>query len=150
MMTFAFGGPGTPGAEIYFYRNIVNGHIFISDHGGPPWDGMYIYHNTVLSKMAGPVLQARGQPWYVVNNIITAAKAPEKPNPKATIGGNLFGEVQLNESFQPAGQSKAVDAGEALPAEWPDPVRAQDKGKPDIGAVPAGVKPWQMGRATSN
>jgi hypothetical protein len=42
--------------------------------------------------------------------------------------------------------SAAVDAGVELPANLPDPVRGQDKGKPDIGALPLGAEPLQAGR----
>jgi hypothetical protein len=41
--------------------------------------------------------------------------------------------------------SPAVDMGVSLPAEWPDPLRAADAGKPDAGAVPLGAKPWHIG-----
>ena len=41
--------------------------------------------------------------------------------------------------------SPAIDAGVAVPAEWPDPLRAADAGKPDIGAVPAGSKAPRVG-----
>lgn len=43
--------------------------------------------------------------------------------------------------------SPAVNAGVELPADWPDPLRKEDKGKPDIGALPLGVGPFQVGRA---
>ena len=33
----------------------------------------------------------------------------------------------------------AIDAGVEIPAEWPDPLRKMDKGKPDIGALPLGA-----------
>jgi hypothetical protein len=33
--------------------------------------------------------------------------------------------------------SPAIDAGVTLPVDWPDPLHAADKGKPDIGAIPA-------------
>jgi hypothetical protein len=146
MMSFAFGGPAYPGCEIYFYRNIVNGQIFISDHGGPPWDGMYIYQNTILSKTPGAVFKARGNPWYVMNNIISAGPAPEKAPGKGVFGKNLSGEVPLDDRYRPAEKSLAIDAGDPLPAEWPDPLRNQDQGKPDIGAVPARVTLWEIGR----
>jgi len=42
--------------------------------------------------------------------------------------------------------SPAIDAGVPVPPEWPDPLREQDKGKPDIGAFPLGCKPWGIGR----
>lgn len=42
--------------------------------------------------------------------------------------------------------SAAVDAGAELPADLPDPLRANDKGKPDIGALPMGAPPMDAGR----
>ena len=45
--------------------------------------------------------------------------------------------------LQPA--SPAVNSGVAVPAEWPDPLRAADKDAPDIGALPLGAKPWGVG-----
>jgi hypothetical protein len=36
--------------------------------------------------------------------------------------------------------SPAVDAGVPLPADWPDPLRSKDAGKPDLGAFPLGVE----------
>ena len=41
--------------------------------------------------------------------------------------------------------SPAVDAGQKIPVEWPDPLRAADMGAPDIGAVPLGADPWGVG-----
>lgn len=41
--------------------------------------------------------------------------------------------------------SPAVDTGLPLPADWPDPLRAADKNQPDVGAIPLGTKPWQIG-----
>jgi hypothetical protein len=42
-------------------------------------------------------------------------------------------------------ESPAVDTGVAVPAEWPDPLRSVDAGKPDVGALPAGAKVWGVG-----
>jgi hypothetical protein len=41
--------------------------------------------------------------------------------------------------------SPAVDAGLPIPAEWPDPPRGADQGRPDIGALPLGTEPWGVG-----
>ena len=41
--------------------------------------------------------------------------------------------------------SPAVNAGVAIPKEWPDSLREQDRAAPDIGAVPLGVGPWNIG-----
>lgn len=41
--------------------------------------------------------------------------------------------------------SPAIDAGQVLPENWPDPLRAEDAGQPDIGAVPLGRDGWRVG-----
>ncbi|MBW3540338.1 MAG: hypothetical protein KY476_08715 [Planctomycetes bacterium] len=40
--------------------------------------------------------------------------------------------------------SPAIDAGVELPADWPDPLRDQDDGKPDLGALPLGARPFPV------
>lgn len=42
--------------------------------------------------------------------------------------------------------SPAIDAGVELPANWPDPLRSADSGKPDLGALPHGSAPLEVGR----
>ena len=59
----------------------------------------------------------------------------------------VAGKVRVGVSL---GQgSAAVNAGVALPAgaegPWHDPLREADAGRPDIGAVPGGHKPWTVG-----
>lgn len=44
-----------------------------------------------------------------------------------------------------AANSPAVNAGIALPKDWPDPLQGQDAGAPDIGAIPAGAPLWGVG-----
>jgi hypothetical protein len=41
--------------------------------------------------------------------------------------------------------SPAVNSGQPLPPEWPDPLRAADAGAPDIGALPLGATAWGVG-----
>jgi hypothetical protein len=41
--------------------------------------------------------------------------------------------------------SPSIDAGVPIPETWLDPIRAQDKGKPDIGAIPRGTTVWTVG-----
>lgn len=41
--------------------------------------------------------------------------------------------------------SPAIDAGQSLPAAWPDPLRESDPAQPDIGALPHGTEPWKVG-----
>lgn len=53
--------------------------------------------------------------------------------------GKSLADVRLQPS------SPAIDAGVAVPAEWPDPLRADDTGKPDIGALPSGSMGMRVG-----
>lgn len=41
--------------------------------------------------------------------------------------------------------SPAIDAGVLIPETWPNPLREEDKGKPDIGAFPVGAESWGVG-----
>lgn len=41
--------------------------------------------------------------------------------------------------------SPAVNGGQSVPNDWPDPLRHLDKNAPDIGAVPFGAKEWNVG-----
>lgn len=41
--------------------------------------------------------------------------------------------------------SPAVNTGLPIPGEWPDPLREQDTGEPDIGAFPRGGESWGVG-----
>jgi hypothetical protein len=41
--------------------------------------------------------------------------------------------------------SPAIDAGVILPAAWPDPLREQEEGKPDLGALPLGLERFTFG-----
>jgi hypothetical protein len=41
--------------------------------------------------------------------------------------------------------SPALDAGVELPEAWPDPLRSNDSGKPDLGALPVGAAMLEVG-----
>jgi hypothetical protein len=42
-------------------------------------------------------------------------------------------------------ESPAVNGGQPIPGDWPDPLRMKDAGGPDIGALPLGAKTWGVG-----
>jgi hypothetical protein len=46
-------------------------------------------------------------------------------------------------SLQP--ESPAVDSGQSLPENWPDPLRSSDANQPDSGVLPAGGRLWSVG-----
>lgn len=41
--------------------------------------------------------------------------------------------------------SPAINTGQPIPDDWPDPLREFDIDQPDIGALPRGVSPWGIG-----
>ena len=41
--------------------------------------------------------------------------------------------------------SPAIDFGQPVPKEWPDPLRELDKDQPDSGVLPSGAAPWGVG-----
>lgn len=60
---------------------------------------------------------------------------------KVSADWRMPADVRLQED------SRAIDAGLPLPADWPDPLRAADRGRPDIGALPLGTKMFAVGPA---
>lgn len=63
-------------------------------------------------------------------------------NPKFV---SFQGEGKEPPDFRLQKDSPAIDAGVVLPAEWPDPLRQGDQGKPDVGALPLGAEPFRVG-----
>lgn len=52
-------------------------------------------------------------------------------------------DPRLDKDFRPEKDSPVVGAGVELPTDWPDPLRK--KGKPDVGALPVGSGPLEVG-----
>ncbi len=150
LMAFAFGGDGHLTTEVYVYRNILDGSTVIADHGSPPWESMRWYHNTILANPQS-ILSSRtgGRSWQVFNNLLLVGNRTEgKPQEGAAWGGNVAGDPNFAKSadFQLPLGSKAIDAGVPIPHDWPDPLKSQDKGQPDAGAIPLGSEPIKVGR----
>src|SRR5206468_1429547 len=53
--------------------------------------------------------------------------------------------VSLPDDLRLQPGSPAIDAGQPVPPEWPDPLRDADQGLPDIGTLPLGAVPWGVG-----
>jgi len=51
----------------------------------------------------------------------------------------------LDDEFCIRRDSPLINAGVELPADWPDPLRNEDKGRPDIGARPRRAGPLEVG-----
>lgn len=152
IMAFAFGGDARLSSDVHVFRNILDASAAVADHGSPPWEGMRWYHNTILAN-PGNLFDLRhlepGQPWQVYNNLVLVGKTTSgKPQQRAEWGGNYAGDPRFTKlgEFQLAPDSPAIDAGVPLPGEWPDPLRDQQKGKPDAGAIPSNSPPLKIGR----
>lgn len=82
--------------------------------------------------------------------------ARRKPGPAGLGAHDRFGDPKLahlvdNDAALDVRPTTGgvIDAGVALPAAWPDPLRAADRGKPDAGALPAGAPMLQVGPAAA-
>ena len=53
--------------------------------------------------------------------------------------------VNLEKDLRLRPKSPAIDAGETIPEDWPDPVHESDRGVPDIGALPFRVGQTRIG-----
>jgi hypothetical protein len=82
--------------------------------------------------------------------------ARRKPGPPGLGAHDRFGDPKLahlvdNDAALDVRPTAGgvIDAGVALPPAWPDPLRAADRGKPDVGALPAGAAMLQVGPAAA-
>jgi hypothetical protein len=189
--------PDPTGAFLHY-----EGHL-ASDHGGPIWPVMHVYHNTLLRRgptfrdyfLFGLGLVGRHTERDVFNNLfVQVEKVPgvgfagAKEPGTIREGGNIVWGVQdgptlkgdpfakfrasplfaaskksyeagltthdrvadpkfiaFPADLRPQPGSPAVNSGQLIAADWPDPLRVADTDAPDIGAFPLGVPPWGVG-----
>ena len=110
------------------------------------------YHNTILAN-PGNLFSLRhmkpGQTWEVFNNLVLLGKATSgKPQEGAAWGGNFAGDPSFTKpgDFRLPSNCPAIDVGVSLAKDWFDPLREQERGKPDAGAIPAGAERLRVGR----
>jgi hypothetical protein len=199
--------PGEPDPSGAFLHQ--EGHL-ASDHGGPTWPVMHVYHNTLLRHTPvfrdgylfglGSAGLARTERDVFNNIFVQSDQVPgigfvgmtQAANVRE--GGNLiwglkegpqlksdpFAKFRASKLFEESrnryeagwtthdlvadpkfvrlqvdqaapsdlrllADSPAINQGQPVPAEWPDPLREADKAQPDIGAIPAGAEPWRIG-----
>jgi hypothetical protein len=137
---------GTKGTK----RRVFN-NIFVQLDGSPglnvpkPDDDVKADGNLLWGMKTGPGFQG---------DFFAARKA--KPGPAGFGANDLYTDPRLAHlvdgepvlDVRPRGGG-GVDAGVAIPAEWPDSLRAADKGKPDIGALPLGAPMLRVGPAAA-
>lgn len=128
---------GMPGASFAGMQRPENlregGNILWGLKDGPAYSGDMFAKFRTTSLYTGS--QQRYKPgWTTHDKVIN-------PRFSNQVASNYLTLLDLR--LQP--DSPAVNAGQTLPSAWPDSLRDADKGAPDIGALPAGVKPWGIG-----
>jgi hypothetical protein len=134
---------GTKGTKRRLFNN-----IFLQVEGSPglvvpaPGDDIEAGGNLLWGLKAGPAFQGD----YF---------AARQTRGLAAFGaGDVFADPKLAHvaagalDVRPLGGG-GVDAGVKVPADWPDSLRAADRGKPDIGALPVGAPMLRVGPAAA-
>ena len=130
-------------------RRLFN-NVFVQVDGNPglnlpgPGDDVQADGNLLWGLRAGPGVQ-QGDFF-----------AKRKPGPQGFGAHDVFADPKLAHLVDgdPALDVRpttggVIDAGVKLPADWPDSLRALDRGKPDIGALPLGAPMLQVGPAAA-
>jgi hypothetical protein len=136
---------GTKGTKRRLFNN-----IFLQLEGSPglvvptPGDDLEAGGNLLWGLKAGPAFQGD---YFAARKTGAAAgfgAGDLYTDPK--LAHVVAGDAALD--VRPLGGG-GVDAGVKVPADWPDSLRAADKGRPDIGALPAGAPMLQVGPAAA-
>ena len=110
----------------------ADGNLEWSLHGGPPakLDILAQFRKSAVFEKS----KAHYPPGWAANDVLADPK----------FAGFSENYAQPSD-FRLQPDSPAMNAGVSLPESWPDPLRGSDNGRPDIGAIPAGVEPWRIG-----
>jgi hypothetical protein len=113
----------------------------------PPDDDVQIDGNLMWNPAAGPsdaLDRFRGSPAFA---------ASKRSYPPGWMAHDVYADPRLVDlkagDVRLRTGSPAVDAGVAVPADWPDTLRKADRGAPDIGALPLGAPMLRAGSAAA-
>jgi len=112
---------------------VGDANLFWSLTAGPTFEGDYFA--TLRGGAAFKAVQTRYAPGLETNGLFA--------DPMFEQSGN---DWKTPKDFRLRKGSPAIDAGVFLPVYSPDPVAKMDKGKPDIGALPYGMKMFRYGQ----
>ncbi len=133
--------------NLFVQMGRVPGAVILGKEAGPLREG----GNLLWGVKDGPMLKANPFARFRTSPLFTASRKFHEPgwttndrvaDPKfirLTADGSEPDDLRLSEG------SAAIDAGLAINAKWPDPLREADRGKPDVGAVPFGAAGWGVG-----
>lgn len=145
--------------DVYFYHNTIalydsREHDYYLANLGSDYAGadFRVYNNILILVAGRPRQNIRAEPgnFESRNNLqwgVTNASSGSLP-------GDVHADPMLvafsadwrdDTDIHLQAGSPAIDAGFPIPAEWPDALRAHERGAPDIGAVPFGLSGTTFG-----
>jgi hypothetical protein len=142
----------TKGTTRRVFNNLIvqlNGNPGL--HFGSPEDDFQGDYNVLWSPRTGPTTEGDYFAAFRKGKVFEASK---KVYPPGWGANDRFVDPKLERltddwrqplDVRPTKVSPLLDTGTPLPKEWPDPLRDQDTGKPDIGALPLGVPILRVG-----
>lgn len=142
-------GSHTRGTTRRVFNNIfvqVEGMPGLNFTGASPDDDFQADANLLWSVKDGPSQSADFFTKFRKSLLFAASQKQYPPGWGANdrVADPMF--VSLENDFRLQSGSPAINAGIAIPSEWPDPLRDIDAGKPDLGAFPLRAEPLRVGR----
>ena len=144
------GGRGTRGNQ----RAVLN-NIFVQSNGIPGLAFSSVPTNyTIDGNLHWGLLDAKNYEGDFFKKQSRSYAFRKQPPPEAWFQHDQFANPRFKKlTANPAApfdltlqnNSPAKNTGVPINPQWPDPLRAPDKGKPDLGALPAGTAPWRVG-----
>lgn len=129
--------------NIFYHEKGVPGFA-IEPNGEQLHDGNLHWSRDVKEAKPGDFLTKGRTPLRKMPNWFEDSK---KSYPPGWTGNDVFADPKFTcfapSDFRIAAGSPAIDAGVPVPKDWIDPLR--EEGKPDIGALPAGIDEWKVG-----
>jgi len=147
---FGMGGRATRNTRRRVFNNIfvqLNGNPGLSFASGP--DDIVVDGNLHWSVVDGPKFTGD---FFAAHRLGPAFR--RRPKPDSWMSHDLFEDPRFNRiasspeaPFDVAlrSDSPAINAGVDIPKSWWDPLRKDDSGRPDLGAIPRGQQTWSVG-----
>lgn len=136
--------------NIFFHTAALPGFIGPGPKDNSVCDGNLYWSSQVDGKSAADFFKAfRASPLFTQSKELY----PPGSTTHSLVADPLFIKFiprpEQPSDFRLQEKSPAVNSGVELSKDYADPLRSQDKGRPDIGAFPVGAAPLQVGRASA-
>ena len=144
---FGLGGGGVKNTERDVFNNIlvqmerVPGAVILGKEAGNLREG----GNLLWGMKDGPTL--KGEPFAKFRASFLFKESKKYFEPGWTTQDRVADPKFVKDvtDLRLQADSPAVNSGQTVPRDWPDPLLNADKGAPDIGALPLGADAWGVG-----